>query len=146
LSFAFTQAFERIFNPVKAVRDIEPWLDRVAASLGAFFTAIETEPLLAELCLVHSLGAPGDDSVHQAGVETMIEAIAADRIRGELAPASSKNTEELLARGIVSLAGRRVRGGRPAMLLEEGDGLVRLVAVSLGGEAATREVRGLEAV
>lgn len=144
LNFAFAQAYKRIFNPVKAVPGAQPWLDRVAESLAAFFAAIAAEPLLAELCLVHSLGQSGDDSVHQAGVETMIEAIAADPVGGELA-SSSGNMEELLARGIVSLAGRRVRAGRAAGLAEEEDGLVRLVAISLCGDGEAREVPGLEA-
>jgi AcrR family transcriptional regulator len=132
LTFAFAQAYERIFNPVKAVREVQPWIDRVAASVNAFFTAIEAEPLLAELCLVHSLGEPGNDSVHQAGVETMTEAIAADPGPSELA-SPPKNAEELVARGIVSVAGRRVRDGHSAALPEEEDELVRLVAVSLSG-------------
>lgn len=142
LNFAFGQAYERIFDPVRAVRAGQPWLERVAGSLSAFFLAIEAEPLLAELCLVHSLGEPRDDSVHQAGVETMTAAIAADPVRGEVAAAGRKT--ELLARGIVSLAGRRVRAGRAAGLAEEEDGLLTLVTASLGGEAA-REVRDLEA-
>jgi AcrR family transcriptional regulator len=144
LSFAFEQAYERIFDPVSAVCGAEPWIDRVNAALDSLFAAIEAEPLLAELCLVHSLGAPEDTSVHQAGVETLIKAITPGPSADDLRPAS-RHTEELLARGILSLAGRRVREGRTATLPKEKGELVRLVAASIPTAEGIRGGHGLEA-
>jgi AcrR family transcriptional regulator len=144
LSFALAQAYERIFEPVKAVSAAEPWIDRVDAALSALFAAIEAEPLLAELCLVHSLGAPDDTSVHQAAVETLIEAITPGPGADDL-PLASRYTEELLARGILWLAGERVRQGRTAELPNERGALVKLVADSIPRAKGTRRVHGCEA-
>jgi AcrR family transcriptional regulator len=55
IEFACEHSRRHLFDPVKAAyEEPGPWLERLRA-IGAHLDAAVEEPLLAELCLIHSL-------------------------------------------------------------------------------------------
>jgi AcrR family transcriptional regulator len=141
LRYAFQEAFEYLFGSVRRVNEVNgPWLDRLQASLDAFFAAIVEDPVLAELCLVHSFGAAveAEGFDYEAGVGTMIDVMNGGREAGKAAATDGHTepppqVEEFLARSIVSLAATRVRKGEAERLPEHRDELVRLAATPFFG-------------
>lgn len=145
LRFAFQEAYEYLFGSVRRLsRTQGPWLERLNAALDAFFAAIVEDPVLAELCLVHSFGAAAQSEGvdYEAGVETMIEVIGDGRAAGKAAVGDAyceplPQVEEFLARAILSLAATRVRRGEAGRLPAQRGELVRLAATPfLGAEKA----------
>ncbi len=152
LRYSFQVASDIPIGPVKAAgQGDEPWLERVHAAIEGFFAAIVAEPLLAELCLVHSLTAPVESEGHgfEAGVEAMTGALGGGRdagllARGERYSEPPPQAEELLARGIVSLASLRIRQGEAKELPALCDELVQLAATPfLGIEGTSRPPHNL---
>lgn len=132
LRYAFAFAYAHLFDPVEEVsRSAGSWLGGVDGALVALLDAVATEPLLAELCLVHSLGASEEAAGHdqQAAVETMIKVLT----RGWEGPAVSPLLEEYVARAIVSLATLRITEGKAASLPEHRRELVMLAATAFCG-------------
>jgi AcrR family transcriptional regulator len=153
LEYAFAAAFARILGPVElAVEPSGPWLGRVDAALGALFEGIAEEPLLAELCLVHSAGAAkaaeGNDL--EAAVAVVARILAPGRGQlpgGAEPPGSSAVAAEWLACGVFAVATSRIRQGNSAKLPEHRRELVLLAANSLlGPEAAAQALRETTAV
>lgn len=156
LEYAFAEAYEQLFEPVREAREQSgSWLDGVSGAVGAFFTAIAEEPLLAELCLVHSVGAAkeAEGCDYQAAVEEMTEVMRGGREAGRAACGEAyrdppAETEQFLARAVVSLAAIRVRQeGAAEVLPEHRDELVMLAASAFfGTETAWSMWRGQETV
>jgi AcrR family transcriptional regulator len=148
LEFACRFAYERIFAPVTAVNEgAGPWLDRLASALGHLFAAVVEEPLLAELCLVHSLATAetGSSCTYRAAVEATTAAVRDGRQAGQAALGSRyrdppSEAEEFVASAIVSVTALRIRQGTAHELASHRDELVRLAATPFLGpeEAATR--------
>ena len=138
LRYAFAEAFNRIFDPVEATtRGAEPWHERTIAALDAFFAAINDEPLLAELCLVHSASAPieAKGANFEAGIETMMLALRGGREAGQAALGAAyrdppPQMERMLSGAIVSVAAQYIRQGDLRRLPAQRDGLFRLAAMA----------------
>jgi AcrR family transcriptional regulator len=117
---AFQSAHKRLFGPVLAAGE-EPKsrLARLSDTLDALFAAVVGDPLLAELCLVHSHGAGGDSGGfdYQAGLDTMAAALRGDR-RAESPELGADQgdrpagVEEFLAGAILSLTAAEIRQGK----------------------------------
>jgi len=153
LRFAFGEAFERVFAPVRMAGEANgPWLDRVRAVLDALFAATVREPLLAELCLVQapSVAALSERSDGEAGVEVLAEAFRGGREAGREALGPSyqdpaPQIEQLLARGVLAITATRLRQGKAAELPGHRAELVQLIATPfLGTEKAPKTSRRLE--
>ena len=143
--YAFAAAYERIFGPVPgAAGESGSWLEGLNSAIGVLFTGIAAEPLLAELCLVHSASAPDEARGHdsQAGIETMAGLLCGGReagreVCGELYHDPPALSEEYLARAIVSVTALRVGQGEAATLPAHREEMVMLAASSfLGAELA----------
>jgi AcrR family transcriptional regulator len=154
LRYAFEEAFAEVFKPAEAAAaGIEPWLKRVETGLGAFYAGIVAEPLLAELCLVHSAGTTGEAPAHyyEAVVELAIRLIAGGRVAGLAANRKSYRDpgpliEEYLARSIVSLAALRLRQGGAKQLPGQREEMTLLVANAfLGSEGGVPSLAGASA-
>jgi len=148
LEYAFAEAFVRIFGPVElAAEPAGSWLGRVDAALGGLFEAIAEEPLLAELCLVHSAGAAkaakGNDLEAAVGVVARILAEDRGEHPDDAEPAGGAAlAPEWLARGIFAVTTSRIRQGSTAKLPSHRRELVLLAANSLlGPDAAARALR-----
>jgi AcrR family transcriptional regulator len=140
LEYAFAAAYEQIFGAVdRAGLTPRPWLARLEAGVGTLFAAVAAEPRLAELCLVHSLGA----ATLSAGSDFEMGVEAVTRLMTGGCPAEGANAgvglglvgpghpmADYLARGIVSLAKLRVLRGEIAELPQDRDDLVLLAARS----------------
>jgi AcrR family transcriptional regulator len=151
--FAFQASYEFLFEPVRAAsKGSEPWLGRLCAALGAFLAAANAEPLLAELCLVHSLATLTDAEgcAYQSAVVTMSDLIAGGReaARAKLGtgrPIPPPEVEDFLARAIIALVALRIRQGALKELPGHRDELVRLVATPFfGNDEAARMSRNLK--
>jgi AcrR family transcriptional regulator len=150
--YCFAEAYAVVVDPVReASAEPRSWLAGLSAALAAFYAAIAAEPLLAELCLLHSLGAveeaQGNDN--EAAVAAMVEVLDGGRAAGRAARGMAYReppalAEDYLARMIVSLAALRVRRGEVAALAEQRSELVILVASPfLGSEQAEQAWREL---
>lgn len=148
------EAHKHLFDPVKAAAGAPwPWLDRVSEAVGAFLDAVVEDPLLAELCLVHSVAIPGGgESCHRAGIEAMTDLIRGGREEGRRLAGGDAyqepppQTEEFVACAIVSVVAMRLKRGEVADLPGLRGELVRMAASPfLGVEEATRYGQGLEA-
>lgn len=144
LRYAFAEAFEQLFDPVRrAGESSESWLAGLNDATGTLLDRVAMEPLLAELCLVHSMGVPEEAHGHdyQAAVETMIGVLARGRDDVPTSPGQSELIEEYLARMIVSLVALRVRGGETSTLPDHREELVMLVVVSFYGPGEAQRFR-----
>ena len=153
--FACEEARRRLFGPVEAARDSpDSWLERVSGAIGALLDAVVENPLLAELCLVHSpaMAGGGRQSSYQAGIETFTELMRGGREAGRRLRAEDAGfdpppqAEEFIACAIVSVISLRVERGEIEDLPGLRGELVRLAASPfLGVEEAARYGQGLEA-
>ncbi len=141
LEYAFEGAFEAIFgasDEVVVAPDAQ-WLARLDRELAALFERVASEPLLAELCLVHAGGSNASAGYSfEAGVDVLLRLVSggreAARARGTMAAADpGPLTEEYLAGSLASLARLRVQQGRTAELRECRGELTLLVAVAFFG-------------
>jgi AcrR family transcriptional regulator len=142
--FAFAEAYERLFGAVAETTEGGSWPQGLRAAVDSFFTAIVTEPLAAELCLVHSREAAAEAGGlgFEAAVEAMTEVIQGGREAGRAALGERYRdpplqVEEFLAGAIVSLAALRVRQGEARLLPTHRAEMVQLAATPfLGAEQA----------
>ena len=124
--YAFVAAYERnSFGPVPgAAGESGAWLEGLSSAIGVLFTGIAAEPLLAELCLVHSASAPEEARGHdsQAGIEAMTGLLCGGREAGREALRRALSRPSGAERGISrpgdrlgdGVAGRPGGGGDPA--------------------------------
>ena len=145
LTYAFGDAYDRLIAPTKKAReDGAPWLEELTRSVGAFYLAAAENPLLAELCLVHSAGAVEEARGHdfEAAVGAIAEVIGDGRETGHDGHTEAEHSfrqidpKDILARGIVATAALRVRQGKAALLPEHRDEMVMLVVSTLFGTDA----------
>ena len=118
------------------------WLAEVHSAIAAFFAAVASRPLLAELFLIHSAASRTDvgREASQAGGERFAALIA----RGAAAADDSgrrpppRFLAEGLSRSIVALAAARVQGPEVESLPAEARSMTALVGgFYLGPEAAS---------
>lgn len=139
-SFAFCEAYGQLFGNLGAADAGEPWPARLRTALDRLFAAIAAEPALAELCLVHCFAGAEEARGHdyEAGVRAMTETMrgartAATSTVGPVHLGPPAVTEELLARGVVSLAALQARRGEPAALVGQREEAIALVAAAFPG-------------
>jgi AcrR family transcriptional regulator len=151
LEYAFGEAYNSLIEPVEqAQEESTSWLEGLAGAVGAFYLAVANNPLLAELCLVHSAGAAAE--AHGRDAEAVVNVIAGVIEGGRKAGDDSSpeaehrtprqiDTEQILARGIVSMAALRTRQGNAELLPEHRDEMVMLVVSTLFGADAMAQAR-----
>lgn len=153
LSYAFREAFICLIGPTKrAQEESGSWLEALARGIGSFYEAAANNPLLAELCLLHSPGAGeearGND--FEAVVVAIAEVIGDGRGAGPDNPPKPVplpfGNEEILARGIVMFAALRTRQDNVGALPEHRDEMAMLVVSSLfGADVMAHAKRQLDA-
>jgi AcrR family transcriptional regulator len=148
LRLGFRESFELI-DPTPEPGDAseeESWPAETDAAIARLYAAVAAEPLLAELCLVHSFGAPAESAGHDfeavvGGMEARLRRgrDAAKALLGKGHPDPGPVTDEYLARTIVSLAQLKLMQGDAGSLFEHRAEMSLLVATSyFGPEAGTR--------
>lgn len=142
LRFACALGDERLAGAVAAAADEQDiWELRVDAAIGALLAAAREEPLLAELSLMHRasiLGAPGapeEEPVASALIAVLREGRPPQH---EMRGNASDVIDELIAGGILTIVGTRLRKGRAGSLTRLKKGLVAL-ALGSGFEGETVE-------
>jgi AcrR family transcriptional regulator len=152
LAYGFGEAFERTMGPVRLVATEEgPWLARVERALDALFQATVKDPLLAELCLIHSAEAPG--SAARCNLEAAVEIVAQILASGSEPEGSEGDTEESvplatewIARGVLALVTLRLRQGTTEELAgQKRELLILAVSQMLGPDRAADALRELSA-
>jgi AcrR family transcriptional regulator len=126
-AYALAEAFDRTFGIAKDPRLQEAGLE---ASLAALFASIASEPILAELCLVHSFGALEEAGEH--GHDAAVDVVR-HLLRQHLTLEGTV-VEEGLARSIVFETALRLRQRQASDLLgKEQDWVIMLKAYSSRG-------------
>jgi len=154
LRFAFAQAYDFLSAPVRdALTGSRSWPEQVHHAIGGLIGAAVDNPLLAELCLVHSPGgrfeARGND--YEAIVATLVGALAGGREAGRATSGEEYRdpppvVEEFLARSILSMIRLRLTQGNAAQLPAQRDELFVLTMVPFfGPEEALRLCSDLNA-
>jgi AcrR family transcriptional regulator len=138
LRYSFAEAYRQVLGPVTEGDGDGDWLSMIDSKIQALYASVAANPLLAELCLVHSHTAPEEAAGNdfEAAVDAFVELLAAARKKGEQRPIPL--LDEYLARAILSLAASRALEGELAGLVAEGRGMTALVAAAyptLGGKA-----------
>jgi hypothetical protein len=147
LAFGLAEGFERIFAGVSEAAEADgAWPTRVEQGIIRFYGAVAAETLLAELCLVHSVGAsvPGSGHDIEAGVALVADLIGGGREAGrerlgaayrEPAPLA----EDCLAGTIVSLAAMKLTQERAGELpAAEPEMIFLVLSTFLGPQEAGR--------
>ncbi len=136
LAYAHQCAFELASEPLRASAALErPFPDRLAAAISGLYARLAAEPLVCELCLVHSFGAPEAVGCDQPALVGLVARGLADR--GELPGGGSEPgvREDLVAGMIVSLGAERLRLGEARRLAREVEPTVALaLSLLLGSE------------
>jgi AcrR family transcriptional regulator len=156
LRFAREEARRQLFDPALAALDngAASWLERLGAALGELLGAVAAEPLLAELCLVHSPSLPGEPDAlgGSDGLKETVAMMGGGREAGrELRGADYREppaeSEELIAGAILATIALRIRHGELEDLSALRRDLVGLAAGPfVGFKQAGRYGRGLSAV
>lgn len=115
--FAYELGVQRLREAIEVGAEPQlPWRERVDAAIGSLLRAIEADPYLAELCLVHG-GSRGDPACAPPNLElvqTLAEVLGQARAeRTNCQPPAL--TEELMASGLIAAIATQVR--RKASLL-----------------------------
>ncbi len=119
------------------------WLVEVHSAIAAFYEAVASRPLLAELFLIHSASARTDagQEAFRTGGERFAALIArgSDEAEERGHPAPPPFLAEGLSRSIVALAAARVRGPEVETLPAQARSMTALVGgFYLGPEAVTK--------
>jgi AcrR family transcriptional regulator len=93
-----------------------PWERRTKAAIESLFDAVEDDPMMAELCLVHAPGlrdraVPLDPDL----VQTLAGILRPGRGDGPK-PGPGPHTEEIVALGILTVVAERLRRGESSSL------------------------------
>jgi AcrR family transcriptional regulator len=135
-----------LFEGLDQVGDDDDWFGQVHSAIAAFFEAVASRPLLAELFLIHA-AASRTDVGHQAfqrGGERFAALIARGGAeaedRGHHSPPAF--LAEGLSRSIVAVAAARVRGPEVESLPEQAGPMTALVGGFYLGPEATAEALG----
>ncbi len=120
VEFACETATMRLTTPLAAVAAADgSRRERAERTVDALIDAVSAEPLMAELCLVHSPGsaAPGAHAFREAVIETTREALGGDRMA------------ELAAGAIVTLVEMQLARGAAADLGDLREGLIGMTGI-----------------
>jgi hypothetical protein len=130
LRYSFAEAYRQVLGPMASADGGSGWLAVVDAKVEALYASVAANPLLAELCLVHSCGLPEEAAGHdfEATVDEVGRMLSA--ARGQEGRRPLPLLEEYLARAIVSLAASRALQGEVDELVAERPAMVALVAAS----------------
>ncbi len=135
-----------LFEGLDRLSGEDDWLAEVHSAIGAFFDAVASRPLLAELFLIHS-AASRTDVGHEAfatGGERFVALIARGGVeaekRGHRPPPAF--LAEGLSRSIVAVAAARVRGPEVESLPAQTGSMTALVGGFFLGSEAAAEVLG----
>lgn len=135
VSWGCEEGARKLFGPCeRAGTDGGPWPARVEAGVGGLLAAATTDPLLAELCLVHSRALPGQrPPARDRGVDSLAALLAAGGRAGPRSAGTQPSCSgpgpkaaELLAGAIVAVIGRRLRCVRTDALAQLHDELIEL--------------------
>lgn len=139
LAYCCEFAGDRLAGPVLvAAQDPELWPAPLERAIGALLEAAAEQPLLAELCFVHSaaLLPRGSEVGHQAIVEALAAVVArGQEKRGAGGPPPAEETE-FVASAVASIVAQRIRAGEVASLPARADELVALAVTLSGGRGA----------
>src|SRR5262249_33831152 len=108
--FACEAALDILLGPMVAAWSVprrRP--ERLGAALAALLGALEAQPRLARLCLLHSCARQRDRRTYRRTVDSFTELLV--DVRRPLAWAGSKSAEQLLAQGTVDLIASSLRQG-----------------------------------
>ncbi|MDX6623426.1 MAG: hypothetical protein QOE75_1358 [Solirubrobacterales bacterium] len=147
LRFSCQEAEKRVFDPVRAtLGEPRPWSEQVSDTIAVFLAETVTAPLLAELCLIHSISVEGNcGSCVDAGAEALQAALKGGRTAGrELRGADycdpPPRIEELLARGFLFVVASHLRSGRVDTIGDLHAEMVHLCALHFLGDEPDREL------
>jgi AcrR family transcriptional regulator len=129
LRFAVAEAFEELFEPVRATSSVAGWAAQLHAAVTGFCVAAAADPVRAELFLVHSrsLRLEAGEGGLADGVLAFAPIFAAARDATGAANLMPESGEELFGWTIMALAARRVLAGRAEALTEDAEALVFLL-------------------
>lgn len=143
IAHAIGVAGEEIFAPVEAQDGTGEWSLEAQDAIAGVYAAVAADPVLAELCLIHSHASRVERglSVAEPGVECLTRLLR--RGRAEAAargrPPLPDTAEEFFAVAIIWPALRRVRSPEVEALPGEAHGVARLVVDAyLGSDTADR--------
>ncbi len=128
LAYCCEFAADRLAEPVRsAAQGPEPWPVPLERAIAALLEAAAAQPLLAELCFVHSpaLLPRGSEVGHQAIVEALAVAVTRGREHDGPSGAPPSEEAEFVASAVVSIVAQRTRAG-------EVDGLTALTDELVG--------------
>jgi AcrR family transcriptional regulator len=130
LEFACQESRDLLFQPVKAAC-AERWIDRVREAVAGLLDAAAEDPVMAELYLFRSASTGGGiGRTYESGIAMLSELLAQRDGRGD---GERGEIEDLIARGVISVIGVRLRRGGAEELGAMHDELVRMMSISLVG-------------
>jgi AcrR family transcriptional regulator len=144
IGYGIAVAAQELLAPLGSEDGEGEWTTEVHAAISGFYGVVAADPILAELCLVHSAASRVEHgrSAARAGPERFAGLLRRGRIEAEgrerrPLPATA---EEYFSQAIVSLATRRVMDeARVAALPQESGPMAALVVgFYLGSEAGDR--------
>lgn len=134
LTYCCEFAGDRLAEPVlTAAQDPEPWPVPLERAIRVLLEAVAEQPLLAELCFVHSaaLLPRGSELGHQAIVKALA-AVTPGREERDAEDVPPSEEAEFVASAIASIVAQRIRAGEVDRLPALADELASL-AVKLSG-------------
>lgn len=111
--FACEAGLDVLLGPMVAAWSVpRPRPERLGAAMAALLGALQAEPRLARLCLLHSAARQRDKRTYRRAVRSLAEVLA--DVRYPAAPANGEPSpagEEALARGAIGLIAAQVADG-----------------------------------
>jgi AcrR family transcriptional regulator len=139
IAYGIGVAEAQLFTALDDQSGEESWLLELDEAIGAFFTAVASRPLLAELFLIHSAASRTDAgrAAFRSGPERFVPFLRQGRAESEALDRRPPPSliEECLSRTIVSFAARRVQGPDIEALPTE----IRAMTLLAGGFYLGRE-------
>jgi AcrR family transcriptional regulator len=106
------EAFDVLFDPfLEAYSTLGPWAKRLNAALVALLDALSREPLLGEICLVHSPARQRDRRTYRRAIDCLAAVLREGRPVATSLLGPSPRGEEILAGGTIGLIAARLAGG-----------------------------------
>jgi AcrR family transcriptional regulator len=146
LAHGIALADAELFEGLDRLSGEDDWLVEVHSAIAAFYAAVASRPLLAELFLIHAASAQTDvgREAFRTGGERLAALIArgSDVAEGRGRAGPPPFLAEGLSRSIVALAAARVRGPEVAGLPAEAGSMTALVGGFYLGPEAAAEILG----
>lgn len=130
LRYSFAESYRQVLGPMAEADGDGDWLPQIGLKLQALYASVAANPLLAELCLVHSYGAPEEAAGNdfEAAVDAFRQELA--RARAQDGKHAKTLVDEYLARAILSLAASRVLHREVDELAAESRAMTALAAAA----------------